>query len=115
MSLLRNFTPNCSSKLIEIIDKEDTENSNEKFINKRLKTIINHHLYCRTIQIISTNENIVNKVQNFLTDNEELGFLFVKNLPVFSLINSRFIEDFWNKGLLYGLSGIFFVNNCLLI
>lgn len=109
MSLLSNFKPVCSSRLIEIIDKEDTKKDDKKFINERLETIINRHLYCRTIQIISLDENIVNKINNFLINNEELGFLFVKNLPVFSLINSCFIKNFWDKGLLYGLSGMFVV------
>nr|XP_027198140.1 ribonuclease P protein subunit p40-like [Dermatophagoides pteronyssinus] len=90
-----NFSPIPSSRLIRIAD-----NDNDDEIDK----IIDNHLYGRSIQIFSTNILFQQQVKNFLVDHNEMGFLFVKNLPIFLLIQDEFIQTYWNNGNVYGLS-----------
>ena len=94
-----NFSPIPSSRLIRIAD-----NDNDDEIDK----IIDNHLYGRSIQIFSSNISLQQQVKNFLIDHNEMGFLFVKNLPIFLLIQDEFIQTYWNNGNVYGLSGEFF-------
>ena len=94
-----NFPPKSSSRLIKITDND-----------REIDTIIDNHLYGRSIQIFSENSQLQQQMKTFLINHNEMAFLLVKNLPVYLLIQDEFIRTFWNNGYVHGVSGKFFAS-----
>lgn len=95
------FPPGKSSYLVY------TYKCNEDEEPISITKLISRHLFCQTIQIVTQNAQLAQTIRNFVTETTELGFLLIKNMPVYALIDDRFLKSYLQNGKLYGLSGLF--------
>lgn len=101
---LTKIFPECkSSVLIDVLDTNsicDTENS-------MIKTLVNNHIYAKSIQLFSTSSSTINVAKEFVCSNNENEYYLVENMPLYALIHPNFIENFVKNGNVVGLSGMF--------
>ncbi|KAI2799152.1 Ribonuclease P protein subunit p40 [Blomia tropicalis] len=94
------FKPMTSSKLVDILKTDTIYDDDNPQIDKLLK----RHIYSHTIQILSEDETIVDTIRKFVIETNDLGFIFLRNMPIYALICPHFLNSYGQNGLLYGLS-----------
>lgn len=99
------FPEIVSSQLIDVLDA--TNICDQK--NEQIAKLVSRHLFSQTIQIVSKNAQLEEAVRDYVTETNELGFLLIRDLPIYALICPTFLEAFVKKGKVYGFSGkVFF-------
>lgn len=95
------FPDVVSSQLVDVLDA--TSICDQK--NEQIAKLVSRHLFSQTIQIVSESAQLKEAVRDYVAETSELGFLLVKNLPIYALIDPAFLSAYVKKGKLYGLTG----------
>lgn len=94
------FPDVVSSQLVDVLDA--TCICDQK--NEQIAKLVSRHLFSQTIQIVSESAQLKEAVRDYVAETSELGFLLVKNLPIYALIDPAFLSAYVKKGKLYGLT-----------
>ena len=95
------FPEVVGSHLIDVLDA--TSICDQK--NEQIAKLVSRHLFSQTIQIFSQNAQLEEAVRDYVAETNELGFLLIRDLPIYALICPYFLDAYVKKGKLYGLSG----------
>ena len=95
------FPATASSQRIDVIDSPHIRDS------ARICHLASRTLFTQSIQFVSQDEQLFDKVRGFVANENDFGFVLIRDMPLYALISPYFINAYLQQGLIYGLSGLF--------